>query len=309
MTDESVVMRRKAVRVGMLALVVVGMVVAGATRAEAATAKIRYGPYTIPAEGMVHNDITLNVAKPCGNCWITGMTPDLEYADGSNANVDTGVMLHHFVLTNQDRTDATCGGTPLGQLGERFFASGNERTPMKLPSGYGYYVASSDRFNFLADLMNMDVEAKTVYIDVTYSYSTRSKSSARPVWLDIDECGDSEYSIPAGFSDTHWDWRVNVPGDVLAIAGHVHTDGHGVRIAATVVGTKQRICNSVATYGGPTEYYDMDGMPYISNMSSCLATPVITLSQGQTVRLHSIYNSPEARNDVMGIMIAYIHPN
>jgi hypothetical protein len=48
----------------------------------------------------------------------------------------------------------------------------------------------------------------------------------KPVWLDIDQCGDSEYSIPAGFSDTHRDWTVNVPGKIVAALGHVH--GHGV---------------------------------------------------------------------------------
>jgi hypothetical protein len=53
----------------------------------------------------------------------------------------------------------------------------------------------------------------------------------KPVWLDIDQRGDSEYSIPAGFSDTHWDWAVNVPGKVVAMFGHIH--GHGVAVEAT----------------------------------------------------------------------------
>jgi hypothetical protein len=66
------------------------------------------------------------------------------------------------------------------------------------------------------------------------------------VWLDIDQCGDSEYSIPAGFSDTHWDWNVNVPGTLIRAIGHLH--GHGVAIAAINEregGTS--ICKSVAT--------------------------------------------------------------
>jgi hypothetical protein len=256
---------------------------------------------------MVENDFDANVSKPCGNCWITGMVPDLEYSDGTNANVDSGVMLHHFVLFNQDRTDATCGGTALGQAGERFFASGNERTPMRLPPGYGYHVAAADRFNFLADLMNMDEVQKTVYITVTYTYATTPKTAARPVWLDINNCGNSLFSIPAGWSTTHWDWKVTVPGDVVAMAGHIHTEGHGVRIVARVVQTHETICTSTATYGGTPEYYDMMDMPYISSMSRCRADPLVTLTKGQTVRINAVYHSPEARDDVMGIMIAYIH--
>jgi hypothetical protein len=47
--------------------------------------------------------------------------PDLVYGDGSRANMDTGPMLHHMVLTSQFRRDATCGSTLLGLAGERFF--------------------------------------------------------------------------------------------------------------------------------------------------------------------------------------------
>ncbi len=95
--------------------------------------------------------------------------------------------------------------------------------------------------------------------------------------MDVDQCGDSEYCIPAGTSDTHWDWNVNVPGRIVAIGGHVHTEGHGVRIEATNQTTGQSICNSVAT-----------------------------VASGNTVRIHSVYNSPEPMNDVMGIMVAFV---
>jgi hypothetical protein len=30
------------------------------------------------------------------------------------------------------------------------------------------------------------------------------------------------------------------------------------------------------------------------------------VARGQTVRIHSVYDSPEPRNDVMGIMMAFI---
>lgn len=41
-------------------------------------------------------------------------------------------------------------------------------------------------------------------------------------------------------------------------------------------------------------------------MSTCEADPLAVLSQGDTVRIHSVYDSPEPQTDVMGIMLMYI---
>lgn len=284
-----------------------------ATPASAATRTVRYGPYTIPAAtdmamGELENRLNLWVSKPCSNCTITRMRPNLVYANGSRANVNTGAMLHHMVLASQFRSDPTCSRNLLGLVGERFFASGNERTVIDFPSGYGYRVGLLDQWNLIYDLMNMEMEAQTVYIEMTFDYVSGAGGleALKPVWLDIDQCGDSEYAIPAGTSDSHWNWNVNVPGRIVAIGGHVHSEGHGIRTEAVNQSTGQSICNSVATYGGAPDYIDMMGEPWISSMSRCIANPVATVARGQTVRLHSVYNSPEARNDVMGIMIAFI---
>jgi len=191
--------------------------------------------------------VRLGVTKPCQDCYITSFKPDLIYSDGSTANVSnvtdpytgsvkqSGVMLHHAVFTNQFRSDATCGssGTLWGLAGERFFAAGNERTTIGFPAGYGYRVRWWDSWNLLVDLMNHETQPKSVYVQVTYTYTSASDpvEPLKPVWLDIDNCGDSEYSIPYGYSDTHWDWNVNVPGNVIAAAAHVH--GHGIAVEAT----------------------------------------------------------------------------
>jgi hypothetical protein len=264
--------------------------------------------YTIPAgtmdmPGMVQNKLSFAVQRPCVDCYITSFTPDLVYSDGTKAKVDTGPMLHHAVFTSQFRSDATCGGTWLGLAGERFFGSGNERTPMRFPAGYGYRVRWYDSWNLLADLMNHSTSAKTVYIKITYTYrpSWESVQRVRPVWLDIDQCGDSEYSIPAGFSDTHWDWKVNVPGNVVGAFGHLH--GHGMAIEATkgIDHDGAVICKSVATLD-PTDVHS------VRAMSSCAGDPLARVKQGDLVRLHSMYQSTHAADDVMGIMFLYIHP-
>jgi hypothetical protein len=292
-----------------MAMLLVGLGPAQPAQAATSTRVVRYGPFTIPAAtstgpGMVHNKLLFGVARPCIDCHITGFKPDLVYEDGSRATMDTGAMLHHMVLTSQWRRDATCAGSWLGLAGERFFASGNERTAIAFPAGYGYRVRYYDSWNLLVDLMNHATAApQTVYVQVTYTIrpSWESVQRLRPVWLDIDQCGDSEYSIPAGFSDTHWDWNVNVPGKVMAMIGHLH--GHGVAIEATNESQGgQSICKSVATLD-PMDVHS------VLAMSTCTGDPLALVKQGQTVRLHSMYQSSHPADDVMGIMLGYINPS
>ena len=70
---------------------------------------------------------------PCRDCILTWMHATLEYTDGSDANAETGMWLHHTVWQNTKRGDAMCSNRKKG--GERFFASGNERTPVDLTTG------------------------------------------------------------------------------------------------------------------------------------------------------------------------------
>jgi hypothetical protein len=265
---------------------------------------VRYGPFTIPAgtatDPATVSDLRFRVSRPCTECYITSFKPDVVYADGSSATMDTGPMLHHAVFTSQFREDATCSETWLGLAGERFFASGDERTALTLPDGYGYLTRWYDSWNLIVELMNHSASQKTVYVQVKYTYRAvfESVKPVKPVWLDIDQCGDSEYSIPAGASDTHWDWRVNAPGDVVAMFGHLH--GHGVAVEATDESRGGRsICKSVPTLD------PMDTHRVLA-MSTCTGH-LGRLQSGDVVRLHSMYNSAHPANDVMGIMIGYIH--
>jgi Stress up-regulated Nod 19 len=279
---------------------------AGATAATY-TKVVRYGPYTIPAgtastPGMVHNKLSLAVPRPCLDCYITSFTPDLVYADGTPATMDMGAMLHHFVLTSQFNRDATCGNSWLGLAGERFFASGDERTAIIFEPGYGYRVRWFDSWNLLVDLMNHSSSATTVYVQVTYSYRPpwESVNRLKPVWLDIEQCGDSEYSIPGGvLAHNTWDWSVNVPGKVIAGLGHVH--GHGIAVEATNESQGTSICRSTATLH-PTDVHR------VLDMTTCSGDPVAVIQQGETVRLHSWYSSSHPADDVMGIMLLYVHP-
>ena len=70
-----------------------------------------------------------NAHMPCKDCLITWMQAGLEYSNGTDANTNTGLWLHHMGLSNYGRPDAVCDRY---WGGERFFASGNERTAVDI---------------------------------------------------------------------------------------------------------------------------------------------------------------------------------
>jgi Stress up-regulated Nod 19 len=314
-------------RLALLACVVTAALAPASANAAITTVTRDYGPYTIPAGngdphdhdnmGHIDNQVVFNVQKPCSGCTLISITPDLRNSDGTRATISQGPMLHHAMFAAQGggKTDATCAGTTVGQLGQRFFATGDERTPIDLTSvPYGYKIGSSEQWNMVYDLMNWATTSKTVRIRMTYKYATGGDATARtgvrPVWLDAAQCSLNSYiSVPNGLSDTHYDWTVNVPGKIVAAAGHIHD--HGVNIELTNESTGgTRICNSVAGYGG-TGYVTPDGRSHVSSMTTCVGNPVATVSSGQRVRLHAIYDVPATHHpidDAMGIALAYIAP-
>lgn len=312
----------------LLCMLVAAFVPAAAANATITTKTIEYGPYTIPAGngdphdhdnmGHLENVIVKNISKPCTGCTIIGVTPDLVYTDGTRATISNGPMLHHAMFTAQSsgKSDVTCAGKGPGLLGERFFASGDERTAVDLESlPYGYKVNSSETWNMVYDLMNWETITKTVKIKMTYKYATgsdhTSRAPLRPVWLDQAQCSlDSLIEVPEGESDFHYDWKATFSGKLIAAAGHIHD--HGVNDELTNQSTGGTLlCNSVAGYGGPG-YETPDGRKHISSMSVCTGNPIATISKNQTLRLHTIYNVPAghgAIDNAMGIMIAYINPS
>jgi len=239
--------------------------------------KIRYGPFTIRGgganggEGMIWNQPTPTILKPCSDCMIVGMNAGLEYPDGRDANTDTGLWLHHMVLFNigSGAWDATCTvfGLPhmiVGTLpasSERIFSSGNERTtiffnPQWLNhTNVGYPVYSKDRFGLITDLMNMNPGAKTVYLTMYYDYVEGHPAhfqEVKPVWFDVAQCGISEVggrTAGAKFDISATPWRANFEGEVLQAGGHLHDGGTEIRLQVD----GKNVCTSTPTYGSDQE--------------------------------------------------------
>jgi hypothetical protein len=270
--------------------------------------EVRYGPFVLGPAGvggdLDHANVVLpDVAKPCENCFILGAEPNLVYEDGAAANLDTGVMLHHAVFFNTGRTDTTCGSDEVfGRLGERFLASGNERTRRRFPEGFGYHLGQSP-VNAVFHIMNHSSEPKTVYFSYKVRWvpdSTPGIHPVTPVWLDMNNCGTSEYAVPAGPSSRHWEWKSTVTGRIVSTGGHVHTGGIRTTLANATSG--QHLCTSWAGYGTKPAY-----MGTIESMSVCAWDSLGTVRAGETLDLEAVYDAAAPVPDAMGIMVVHIY--
>ncbi|CAK7221430.1 hypothetical protein SCUCBS95973_004498 [Sporothrix curviconia] len=280
-------------------------------------ARTTSGPFAVPA--MVVNDTSDDngmgsfqalAALPCRDCYITGFSFGVRYvaANGSvaadEANINTGMYLHHALLVNMNRTDTTCP-PPLGVF-QRMFGAGNERTYVDVSNNgtrrAGYYIGKEDVIALVAEIMNMQMGggARNVVVTATWDYVAASSNktaapsafaSAIPVWLDIDgNCGSftngSEVAVPPSTSVFSYTMPVPwSPGaaagatldgnktaaapkkyEVLVAASHLH-DG-ALQLDISKNGTL--VCAGVASYGQTAAYISkvpglgMPGMPGMS---------------------------------------------
>jgi len=252
-----------------------------------------------------HTTIAGPWTPPCVNCYLTSVKPDLTYADGSSANYDTGVTLHHAVLFDRSKKDVTCGDSRsfYELTGRRLFASGNERTAGRLPAGFGVKLGKAPMTWGAAELMNMKPEPQAVFVEATITHvpaSTPGMEAVTPVWLDSANCtGDSQHSVPAGASTTTWRWQSTISGTVKAAGGHLHDGGRSLALSNASSG--RHMCTSTAGYGTDPAY-----MGHIESMSVCSAQHLGAVRRGDVLQLDSTYQMDHAANDVMSIMLAYI---
>lgn len=278
--------------------------------AAARTATVRYGPYNIPAatqdeHGELPNQIALNVEKPCTNCYITGFKPNLVYADGSNANINTGPMLHHVVVFNSRERDTVCSGS------RRVMSSGNERMESVFPAGYGFRINSSDRWMLLYDLMNHGHEEKQVFIQFTFTYERAWGSRIKPVtpiWMDAGGCARSAWDVTPGEpSERSRTWQSTISGELVHMRGHLHHAGITVKTENTSTG--ELLCRSDAEEGGTPEFIDHHGNTEVSNMPTCSGDPSLgRINRGDTLKISASYRATDhAHHGVMGIMTGWVH--
>jgi hypothetical protein len=138
-------------------------------------------------------------------------------------------------------------------------------------------------------------------LDVLYRPLSAKLRNVRPVWMDIDNCGDSQYAVPAGKSNKLWTWRSTITGRVVSTGGHVH-DG-GIKTVLSNESSKQQMCSSMAGYGTKPEYRNT-----IESMSTCVWDRIGVVRKGEQLGIRAYYDTAQPQPDVMGINIVFIYP-
>src|SRR5918998_978278 len=83
-----------------------------------------------------------------------------------------------------------------------------------------------------------------------------------PVWMDMNNCANSQYAIPAGHRVDTWSWTSTITGRVVWAGGHVHN--WGLSTTLSNIDAAQKQCKSVAGYGTDAAF-----MGNIESMSVC----------------------------------------
>ncbi len=339
----------------------VGWLIAVGGNASAETTTVSWGPLPLPAAtaegpgelegvsgaqglaawlaGLLGAEVDIgSLQKPCSNCYITAVRPNMVDGNGDTLNFATGGMLHHVVVANVDKPDIFCPPGFSGAINlmglfaggnERFIAAGNERTEFTEQPGYGYRVNSGDDWVILYHIMNMQPVARDFYFEIEFDHVASGVEGLRPMWLDWDQCDDSNLDAPAGYSDVHhWDWKADRSGRVRTIGGHVHDQG--ISIAWENRSRGSNIYTSVAGYAAgaahapvgpgsgadaqhPASHNTVASDPLgLSSYAGHIADMTVGHPNGRikkknNMRLHTQYNhssTPGEGEGDMGIMIA-----
>jgi plastocyanin len=296
----------------------------------------RYGPLSI---GPGHNQIQLGpyVRKPTIPGYVIGIRPNLIRTDGSVPPVDE-IHLHHGVWVNLSRRDAT------SNLPERFFASGEEKTYLTLPSGYGYPLKPSDNWLINYMIHNLTPNPETVYItyDIDFvpanSPLGRRMKAVRPIWMDVrngyaypvfnalranGHNGRFTYPndavAPYGSGPPLNEWKVDRPGTLVMTMGHLHPGGlyddlEVVRAGASVAGAGARrpvagaVPHSVRLFRSVAHYWDPHGpVSWDLSMSRAPNNWRVRVKPGDVLRVSTTYTTQNASwYDDMGIMVLYM---
>jgi hypothetical protein len=91
-------------------------------------------------------------------------------------------------------------------------------------------MAKGDILSMIVDLMNMEMQDKTIYVVIKYDYvegKPSGMSEVQPIWLDVDQCGFSEAKAKSqngAYTISSAPWRATINGEILGMGGMFTTD-------------------------------------------------------------------------------------
>ena len=279
-----------------------------------------YGPIPIsPGQ----NSISFsgrNVPKPDVDGYILRIAPNIRRADGSVPRVDV-LHLHHGVWLNQSAHDATDPRLP-----ERFFAAGEEKTTMELPTGFGYAYKANDKWtiNYMLHDLTPDPDSVSITYDIDFlpmsAPSAKTIRAARPLWMDVQNGSvypvfdvtrgsgtNGTFTYPDQANDPYKggaplnQWTVDRDMVLVATAGHLHPGGLHDDLWVDRAGSTAHLFES------DTRYYEPAGaVSWDVAMTATDPDWRASVHPGDVLRISTTYDSARASwYESMGIMVVW----
>ena len=294
-------------RLARLAVLAAAITLAAPALAQAEERTLTFTTKAISVEGYGVAQQPLLAESPQVDGYVVGMEAEVVDAQGRVQGRDK-VMLHHIVFAKVGVPDYTCGGAV-----ERFFAEGEERLALSLPSGYGYPNKATDRWGLLYMLMNHKPQRLNGYIRYTVRYVTgEALTPVKPIWLDVRNCSgpDPVFDVPGNgkrfstFTKTA-DFTMPESGRLISAGGHLHGGGIRVELRNTTCGTTPFA--SRPTWGGPLPKPILHE-PGPTKMSSFRSSTGVPVAKGDRLRLAAVYENSQPPTRAMGIMLLFLAP-
>ena len=279
---------------------------------------LEYGPLAIrPGQNLIDTN-KYRIPQPTEDGWIVGFRPNLRLANGTVPPVDV-LHLHHGVWANARRRDATAPLFP-----ERFFATGEEKTALELPAGYGYPYRTSDAWYLNYMVHDLTPKPFTVYLtyDVDFVPATSPQASGmravHPIWLDVQN--GKVYPVFDALKGTGRDGKFTYPDDdpnaprknqhtlptdgvLVKTFGHLHPGGLYDTFSVSRGDQTRTVFTSKAHYYEPAGAVSWD--------VSMTATPddwAVAVKAGDTLSISTTYDTSRASwYESMGIGVVWMY--
>jgi len=227
---------------------------------------VRLGPVRLPAH-VEHHDVdqlALQTWRMPAGGWLRGYRVEMVDRAG---NLLPRELLHHAELVDLDRRDL------LRAMLNRIVSAGKETAPTLLPAGMGYPVRADQQIGINAMLSNPTAtEYREAYVRATITLVPPLTPSVRSVVslyaeTAVDSGGGSSFDLAPGETSRVVEFTVPVPGEVLAVGGHIHD--YGARFVVVRAGTNDTLYNAV---------------PRLDSTGAVIGMPTV-LMFGRTVRV------------------------
>ncbi len=242
--------------------------------------------------------------RPSEPGWIIGFTPNLKLADGSTPPVEQ-IHLHHLVmLINSDIV----------------VASGEEKTQVTLPTGFGYHYQPSDRLLLNHMIHNLTPTPEKVVFEYTINFlpdTAPAAASMKAVHTEfVDAIDNAAYPVfdvlrgsgvngrftypamsPASLSARNT-IRIRNDGTMVFTAGHIHPGGLYTDLFITRGSKTVKVFRSNAFYYGAAKLSSWN-----ISMGATSSNWRVAVKRGDILSVQATYDTTKASwYESMGIM-------